>query len=111
MHTIYFLPYVDDIVVTGSNNCLLQSFIDALGRGFDIKDLGPLHYFLGLQVTILDHWLHFNQVKYAHDIMSKHALLDNKPMNKPMSVKSVLTAHDGEILANPTIFRELVHSL
>ncbi|PRQ23475.1 putative RNA-directed DNA polymerase [Rosa chinensis] len=47
LHTIFFLLYVDDIVITGSSDQLLQSFIDALGRGFDIKDLGPLHYFLG----------------------------------------------------------------
>ena len=111
VHTIYFLLYVDDIVVTGSNDTVLQSFIDALGRGFDIKDLGPLHYFLGLQVTSHSNGLHINQLKYAHDILVKHDLLLSQPMSTPMSAKSILTSTDGELLANPTVFRELVGSL
>lgn len=60
LHIIYFLLYVDDIVVIGSDARLVQSFIDALGRGFDIKDLGSLHYFLGLQVTTSSKGLHIH---------------------------------------------------
>ncbi|XP_062013935.1 uncharacterized mitochondrial protein AtMg00810-like [Rosa rugosa] len=111
LHTIYFLLYVDDIVVTGSNDRLLQSFIDVLGRGFDIKDLGPLHYFLGLQVTTHSHGLHFNHIKYAHDLLSKHDLLFSKPVSTPMSAKFVLTSTNGVVLANHTVYRELVGSL
>ncbi|XP_024164269.1 uncharacterized mitochondrial protein AtMg00810 [Rosa chinensis] len=111
LHVIFFLLYVDDIVVTGSSDRLLQSFIDALGRGFDIKDLGPLHYFLGLQVTPHSNGLLINQLKYAHDILKKHDLLHNQPVSTPMSAKTVLTTHDGDLLANPTVFREMVGSL
>ncbi|PRQ16261.1 putative RNA-directed DNA polymerase [Rosa chinensis] len=110
-HQIFFLLYVDDIVVTGSNVQLLQSFIDNLGRGFDIKDLGPLHYFLGLQVTKHYHGLHINQLKYAHDLLSKHDLLLSKPVSTPMSAKSDLHSTDGVFLENPTLYRELVGSL
>lgn len=60
IYIIYFLLYVDDIVVIGSDARLVQSFIDALGRGFDIKDLGSLHYFLGLQVTTSSKGLHIH---------------------------------------------------
>ncbi|XP_024178244.1 uncharacterized mitochondrial protein AtMg00810-like [Rosa chinensis] len=110
-HIIYFLLYVDDIVVTGSNDHLLQSFIQCLGRGFDIKDLGPLHYFLGLQVTRHQHGLHLNQLKYAHDILSKNDLLLSKPASTPMSAKSNLSSTAGSLLEHPTTFRELVGSL
>ncbi|XP_024171374.1 uncharacterized mitochondrial protein AtMg00810-like [Rosa chinensis] len=110
-HTIHFLLYVDDIVVTGSNDQLLQSFIDALGRGFDIKDLRHLHYFLGLQVHTKSHGLHINQVKYAHDLLTKHDMLLSKPVSTPMSSKHDLTAPDGAFLDNPTEFRTLVGSL
>ncbi|XP_024178279.1 uncharacterized mitochondrial protein AtMg00810-like [Rosa chinensis] len=110
-HIIYFLLYVDDIVVTRSNDHLLQSFIQCLGRGFDIKDLGPLHYFLGLQVTRHQHGLHLNQLKYAHDILSKNDLLLSKPTSTPMSAKSNLSSTAGSLLEHPTTFRELVGSL
>ncbi|XP_040364447.1 uncharacterized mitochondrial protein AtMg00810-like [Rosa chinensis] len=98
----------------GSNDQLLQSFIANLGRGFDIKDLGPLHYFLGLQVTKRYHGLHINQLKYAHDLLSKHDLLLSKPVRTPMSAKSDLHSTDGVFLENPTVptvYRELVGSL
>ncbi|CAL9018130.1 unnamed protein product [Prunus brigantina] len=53
-HTIFLLLYVDDIVVTGSDFTHPQQFISLLGGHFDIKDLGPLSYFLGLQVLHKD---------------------------------------------------------
>jgi hypothetical protein len=46
--TVYFLLYVDDIVLTVSSADLLQRMIDALQRVFTMKDLGPLHHFLGI---------------------------------------------------------------
>ncbi|XP_024164434.1 uncharacterized mitochondrial protein AtMg00810-like [Rosa chinensis] len=108
---IYFLLYVDDFVVTGSNDRILRCFIGALGREFDIKDLGPLHYFLGLQVTSHSNGNHLNQVKYAHDILVKHDLFLSKPVSTPMSTKSLLSTNDGDLLDNPTTFREMVSSL
>ncbi|XP_024172100.1 uncharacterized mitochondrial protein AtMg00810-like [Rosa chinensis] len=111
VHTIYFLLYVDDIVVTGCDNQLLQGFIAGLGRGFDIKDLGPLHYFLGLQVSSHNNGLHISQLKYAHDLLVKHDMLLSQPVSTPMFAKANLTATEGESLANPTTFREIVGSL
>ncbi|XP_024175425.1 uncharacterized mitochondrial protein AtMg00810-like [Rosa chinensis] len=108
---IYFLLYVDDIVVTGSNDRILRCFINALGREFDIRDLGPLHYFLGLQVTSHSNGIHLNQVKYAHDILVKHDLLLSKPVSTPMLTKSLLSTNDGVLLDNPTTFCEMVGSL
>ncbi|XP_063940583.1 uncharacterized mitochondrial protein AtMg00810-like [Daucus carota subsp. sativus] len=110
-HTIYFLLYVDDIVITGSDNNLLERFIHVLGREFDIKDLGPLNYFLGLQVSYQNDGLHIGQLKYAHDLLVKHDMLLSKPVSTPMSAKTTLSSDDGDILANPTAFREIVGSL
>lgn len=39
---------MDDIVVTGSHLDLIGQFVDLIGKQFDIKDLGSLSYFLGL---------------------------------------------------------------
>jgi hypothetical protein len=46
--TVYLLLYVDDIVLTTSTADLLQRTIVALQREFAMKDLGPLHHFLGI---------------------------------------------------------------
>jgi hypothetical protein len=45
--TLYLL-YIDDIVLTASTADLLQRTIIALEREFAMKDLGPLHHFLGI---------------------------------------------------------------
>ena len=48
--TVYLLLYVDDIVLTASSSSLLQRTISALQHEFSMKDLGKLHYFLGMHV-------------------------------------------------------------
>lgn len=47
---IVYLLYVDDIVLTASNATLLQRMIAALQRDFAMKDLIPLHHYLGVIV-------------------------------------------------------------
>jgi hypothetical protein len=46
----YLLLYVDDIVLTGSNNMLLQDIVDRLRGEFAVKDMGELSFFLGIDV-------------------------------------------------------------
>jgi hypothetical protein len=42
---------VDDLVLTASSPMLLRTLIDTLLREFSMKDLGPLHYFLGISIA------------------------------------------------------------
>ena len=44
------LLYVDDIVITASRADLLRDIIGRLGSEFQLKDLGALHFFLGINV-------------------------------------------------------------
>ncbi|KAI5329077.1 hypothetical protein L3X38_028474 [Prunus dulcis] len=110
-HTIFLLLYADDIVVTGSDSTRLQQFISFLGGHFNIKDLGPLNYFLGLQVLHKDGTLHINQLKYAHDLLKKANLLNSKPVSTPLAAKVLLFVSDGALISNPTEYRLLVGSL
>jgi len=49
-HIILLFLYVDDIIITGANNKSLETFITQLSIFFSLKDLGLLHYFLGIEV-------------------------------------------------------------
>ena len=40
--------YVDDIVLAGRSDRKLSEVKNALAARFDVKDLGSLHYFLGV---------------------------------------------------------------
>jgi hypothetical protein len=46
---IYFLIYVYDIIVTGLDSQAILRLICSLQKEFALKDLGPLHYFLGVE--------------------------------------------------------------
>jgi hypothetical protein len=46
----FLLLYVDDIVLTGNNSSFLTQLIHNLSKVFELKDMGTLSYFLGLQI-------------------------------------------------------------
>ena len=48
---LVLLLYVDNIILTGNSEVVLQRFIALLSHQFPMKDLGDLHYFLGIQVV------------------------------------------------------------
>ena len=47
---VVVLVYVDDLLITGSNNKMIQDIKDALHNNFSMKDLGDLRYFLGIEI-------------------------------------------------------------
>jgi hypothetical protein len=48
--TMYLLVYVDDIIVLSSSPSAIPRLIAQLRSEFSVKDLGVLHYFLGIEV-------------------------------------------------------------
>ena len=49
---VILLLYVDDIIITGSNPSKVQRIITELSEVFELKDMGRLTYFLGLQIKL-----------------------------------------------------------
>ena len=108
--TFYLLVYVDDIVLTGSNPRLLKDFIARLSNEFAMKDLGDLHYFLGIEVHHTPQGLFLSQSKYALDILERASMVDCKPISTPMVVGQHLSGN-GSPYANLTHFRSIVGAL
>ena len=48
---MYLLVYVDDIILISSSDATADRLVAALSGDFAIKDLGALHFFLGLEVS------------------------------------------------------------
>lgn len=110
-HQVFILVYVDDIVVTGSSNALVDQFIHLLATRFSIKDLGNLSYFLGIEVTRTSSGLHLMQRKYIQDLLTKTKMLDAKSVSTPLASHPKLTLASGTMLSNPTDYRMVVGSL
>lgn len=107
---LYLLVYVDDLILTGNQEVVIQSFITKLHDTFAIKDLGRLNFFLGLEVIYTDTGLFLSQSKYAHDILQRAALLDAKPATTALA-SNVAFVTSGELFDDPTHYRSLVGAL
>uniref|UniRef100_A0A2N9IQH4 Reverse transcriptase Ty1/copia-type domain-containing protein n=1 Tax=Fagus sylvatica TaxID=28930 RepID=A0A2N9IQH4_FAGSY len=66
---IILLVYVDDIILTGDDTPGITHVKQSLGKVFDIKDLGALKYFLGIEVARSRHGISLSQRKYTLDLL------------------------------------------
>eukprot|EP00253_Pinus_taeda_P026096 PITA_26096 len=75
--------YVDDLILTG-DELLILSCKDDLAKEFEMKDLGLLHYFLGLKIWQCNGGLFVSQGKYAQEILEKFNMHGCKPIDTPL---------------------------
>ncbi|KAK1415538.1 hypothetical protein QVD17_31321 [Tagetes erecta] len=107
----FLLLYVDDIVLTASNVQLLQSIIKTLSREFAMTDLGTLHHFLGITATRSDKGLFLSQASYTRDILHRASMTNCKPCVTPVDTSAKLSATDGAVLPDATLYRTLAGAL
>jgi len=80
---IVLLLYVDDMLLIGNNTTLIHTFTSHLSHHFTMKDLGDLHYFLGVQVVHIPLGLFLSHHKYVSDLLKKFHLHTLKPVRTP----------------------------
>lgn len=78
------IVYVDDIILTGDDSLKLKSLREKLVKIFEIKELGPLKYFLGIEFTRSKKGIFMNQQKYVLDLLKETGLLGCKSVEMPM---------------------------
>lgn len=107
------MVYVDDIIVLSSSSSAVDRLVSGLRQQFAIKDLGVLHYFLGVEVASLKQGLSLTQRKYALDLLARAGMLKCKSATTPMSSTDRLCATDGDSLSDDdaTLYRSLVGGL
>jgi hypothetical protein len=105
------LLYVDDMIITGDDTASIRDLQKFLSQHFEMKDLGTLSYFLGLEVTSSSDGYYLSQAKYATDLLSKAGLTDNKTVSTSLELNVKLNTTDGEPLSDATLYRQLVGNL
>uniref|UniRef100_A0A2N9F8N5 Integrase catalytic domain-containing protein n=1 Tax=Fagus sylvatica TaxID=28930 RepID=A0A2N9F8N5_FAGSY len=107
----FLLLYVDDIVLTGNNAMFLSQLIINLSKVFELIDLGPLSFFLGLQIHRSSTGLTLTQTKYATDLLHKHHMQHCSPCKTPCVPHVRLSATEGTPLTDVHAYRSLVGAL
>jgi hypothetical protein len=107
---VILLLYVDDLFLTGEEK-LIAEFKKRLASEFEMKDLGLMHYFLGLEVWQSPEKILLNQGKYMVKILKIFDMLELKPMNTPMEVKLKLLVDTSSELIDATLYRQIIRSL
>ncbi|XP_061338842.1 uncharacterized mitochondrial protein AtMg00810-like [Gastrolobium bilobum] len=81
-------------------------------HAFALKDLGHLHYFLGIEATKTTiGGYHLHQSKYILDLLKKENMTYYKSMPSPMVSSVKLLSHDGSPHPDPTQYRSIVGAL
>ncbi|KAL8090596.1 hypothetical protein AgCh_039879 [Apium graveolens] len=93
--------YVDDIIITGSNVQHIQHIKEYLDTTFTIKDLGILHYFLGIEINYLDDGIVMSQHKFTKELLQECNMDVSKPAITPLPLNLKLSAADGDLVSNP----------
>ncbi|XP_047306440.1 uncharacterized mitochondrial protein AtMg00810-like [Impatiens glandulifera] len=108
---VVVLLYVDDIILTGSNYDEVARLQDELSLRFEMKKLGELRTFLGLQIENFDKGLFVSQINYAKKLVENFGMIDGKKSYTPLDVNPRLSRDEGTCLPDPRPYRALVGSL
>ena len=101
------LVYVDDIIVTGNDENEQNLLKQCLTKEFEIKQLGRLKYFLGIEVAHSKQGIFISQQKYVTDLLKETGKLACKPADTPIDPNHKL----GEALEDPMVDREMYQRL
>jgi len=109
LHLVVLL-YVDDMIITGNDEMEVDKLQDELAIRFDIKKLGELHHFLGLEVTNLASDIFLSQESCAKKLVERFGVNQSKRCSTLLETNKKLRREEGSLLANPQPYRALVGS-
>ncbi|KRX56900.1 Retrovirus-related Pol polyprotein from transposon TNT 1-94 [Trichinella sp. T9] len=85
--------YVDDVIIASNNNARLDELKKALAKSFEMKDMGPIHYCLGIEIKQNANGdIEMSQRKYIMDILERFRMMDSKTVETPIDASNKLSA-------------------
>ncbi|KAL1531339.1 hypothetical protein AAHA92_34026 [Salvia divinorum] len=99
------------MIITGDDVEEINNLKSNLLKEFDMKDLGPLKYFLGIEVLRSRHGIFLRQRKYVLDLLAETGLLDCKSAETPMISNHGLKIVQGAKPADREKYQRLVGKL
>jgi len=85
------------VILTGTNIFEIKELKAFLHDKFKIKDLGKLHYFLGLEVLYKDDGLIISQRKFVLDMLKEYRIANMSSCSSPLDPAFKLQANEGTL--------------
>ena len=105
------IVYVDDIILTGDDNGEIDKLKKLLAFEFEIKDLGEVKYFLGMEFARSKQGISVCQRKYVLDLLGETGMLGCKPAETPMECNLKFEAAQPENQIDKEKYQKLVGKL
>ena len=104
------IVYVDDIIVTGNDSKEVEKIKQMMAKEFEVKDLGALRYFLGMEFARSKKGISVSQRKYILDLLEETGMLGCKPSKTPIELGNKTKMLEGEPV-NKENYQHLVGKL
>ena len=109
--TCYMIVHVDDILVASNNEKLIENFKNHIGSQFEVKDMGSVKHFLGIDVKRDgDGNFHISQKQYIEKIVEEAGLNDGKFSKYPL-MTGYFRHQDENYLESNNEYRKLIGKL
>ncbi|KAA0054163.1 Cysteine-rich RLK (RECEPTOR-like protein kinase) 8 [Cucumis melo var. makuwa] len=101
------IVYVDDIALFGDDQAEINQLKQRMGNEFEIKDLGNLKYFLGMEVTRSKEGISVSQRKYTLDLLIETGMLGCRPADTPIEFNCKLGNSDDQVPVDKEQYQRL----
>ncbi|KAL0544417.1 hypothetical protein IC582_019532 [Cucumis melo] len=108
---VVLIVYVDDIVLIGDDQTEISQLKQKMGDEFEIKDLGNLKYFLGMEVARSKEGISVSQRKYTLDLLTETGMLGCRPADTPIEFNCKLGNSDDQVPVDKEQYQRLVGSV
>ncbi|CAL8119796.1 unnamed protein product [Prunus armeniaca] len=105
------IMYVDDMIITGDDTEEIDKLKHYLSTEFEMKDLGGLKYFLGIEVARSQQGIFLSQRKYVLDLLNETGMLGCKPADTPIVQNHNLEILPDQVPTNKDRYQRLVGRL
>ena len=104
------LLYVDDLFVTGMDG-LIADMKRKLVSKFEMKDLGMMNYFLGMEMWHNADGISLGQGKYMVEILKRFKMMECRAMTTPMALNLKLLSDDSSEMVDAMMYHQMIGSL
>ena len=106
--------HVDDLMIIARNMTEMKSVKDSLKLQFKMKDMGELHYYVGVCIVqdVKNKQVHLHQGQYIEKMLEKYKQTEAKPVSTPADLNVKLQKEDGfSRPVDATSYQSMVGSL